>query len=107
MPWLKQPDDIAKLTALQDRLLQAAISMVKPGGLIVYCTCSLQPPEGVERIAALLHGNAMVERVPIDAAEVGGQPEFVTPAGDLRTLPCHLGELGGIDGFFAARLRRR
>jgi 16S rRNA (cytosine967-C5)-methyltransferase len=107
VPWLKQPDDIAKLTALQDRLLQAAASMVKPGGVIVYCTCSLQPPEGAERIAALLRGNAAVERIPIDAAEVGGQPEFITPAGDLRTLPCHLGELGGIDGFFAARLRRR
>ncbi len=105
--WLKQPDDVAKLTAVQDRLLRSAVAMVKPGGLIVYCTCSLQPEEGPDRVAALLGGGAAVERVPVDASEVGGAAEFVTAAGDLRTLPCHLGDLGGVDGFFATRLRRR
>jgi 16S rRNA (cytosine967-C5)-methyltransferase len=107
VPWLKRPGDIAKLATLQDRLLRAAVAMVKPGGLIVFCTCSLQPEEGPERIEALLHSGAPVERMPVDSAAAAGQAEFVTAAGDLRTLPCHLGELGGIDGFFAARLRRR
>jgi 16S rRNA (cytosine967-C5)-methyltransferase len=107
VPWLKRPGDMVKLTTLQDRLLRAAVAMVKPGGPIVFCTCSLQPEEGPERIEALLRSGAPVERMPIDLAATGGQTEFVTAAGDLRTLPCHLGELGGIDGFFAARLRKR
>jgi 16S rRNA (cytosine967-C5)-methyltransferase len=107
LPWLKQPGDIAKLTALQDRLLCAAIEMIKPGGLVVYCTCSLQPEEGAPRIDAALQAGLPAERIPIDPSAVAGQAEFVTAAGDLRTLPCHFAEIGGIDGFFAAKLRRR
>jgi 16S rRNA (cytosine967-C5)-methyltransferase len=107
VPWLKRPEDIAKLVALQARLLQAAIAMVKPGGVIVFCTCSLQPEEGPAHIAALLRNGAPVERLPIQPAEVGGFDELIDANGDLRTLPCHLSEHGGIDGFFAARLRRR
>jgi 16S rRNA (cytosine967-C5)-methyltransferase len=107
VPWLKRAADVAKLMMLQDRLLRAAVAMTRPGGLIVYCTCSLQPEEGQERIEALLSSGAPVERMPVDPVMVAGQAEFVTAAGDLRTLPCHFGELGGIDGFFAARLRRR
>ena len=105
--WLKQPADIPKLTALQDRLLRAAVDMVRPGGFVVYCTCSLQPEEGANRIDAILQGGVPVERVPIDASAVAGQADLVTAAGDLRTLPCQFPEIGGIDGFFAARLRRR
>jgi 16S rRNA (cytosine967-C5)-methyltransferase len=45
--------------------------------------------------------------VPISADEIAGCGEFLTMAGDLRTLPCHLAGLGGLDGFYAARLRRR
>jgi len=107
VPWLKQPNDVAKLTALQARLLQAALTMVRPGGLIVFCTCSLQPEEGPAHIDALLRNDAPVERVPIQPGEVGGLDSLIDTNGDLRTLPCHLSELGGIDGFFAARLRRR
>lgn len=107
VPWLKAPADIAKLASLQDRLLCNAIDMARPGGLIVYCTCSLQPEEGPDRIAALLAGSAPVARVPIDPSEVGGLRELVSADGDLRSLPCHLAGEGGMDGFYAARLRRR
>jgi 16S rRNA (cytosine967-C5)-methyltransferase len=107
VPWLKRPGDIAKLASLQDRLLRAAIAMVRPGGLIVYCTCSLQPEEGANRIDTALRDGLPAERMPIDASVVAGQAQFITAAGDLRTLPCHLGEIGGIDGFYAARLWRR
>ncbi|MGH6927134.1 MAG: RsmB/NOP family class I SAM-dependent RNA methyltransferase, partial [Dongiaceae bacterium] len=107
VPWLKRPGDIPKLTLLQDRLLRAATAMVKPGGLIVYCTCSLQPEEGGNRIDDALRDGIPAERAPIDASVVAGQSQFITAAGDLRTLPYHLGEIGGIDGFYAARLRRR
>lgn len=103
---LKTAGDVAKLVEIQAALLAAAVDMVRPGGTLVYCACSLQPEEGVERIEALLADDVRVERSPIDAAEVGGLGELVTPAGDLRTLPCVLPEHGGMDGFFAARMRR-
>ncbi len=107
LAWIKRPHEIQTLARLQDRLLAAAGRMVKPGGLLVYCTCSLEPEEGGERVAAFLANGAPFEPVPIEPAEVGGLGELLTPAGELRSLPCHLAAAGGIDGFFAARLRRR
>jgi 16S rRNA (cytosine967-C5)-methyltransferase len=71
---------------------------------VVYCTCSLEPEEGPERVAALLRSGAPVEHRPIAPSEIGAPPEWVTPEGDLRTLPCHLAEHDGIDGFYAVRL---
>jgi 16S rRNA (cytosine967-C5)-methyltransferase len=106
IPWLKSPDDVATLAGLQDRLLVAAVEMVAPGGILVYCTCSLQPEEGPERITALLARGARVERVAIRPEEIGDLPELITGEGDLRTLPCHLPDQGGLDGFYACRLRR-
>lgn len=103
---LKTPDDVARLAAVQDRLLTAALDMVSPGGVLVYCACSLEPAEGIERIEALFGAEAPAERVPLGTDEVGGIGELVSAAGDLRTLPCHLGAAGGMDGFFAARLKR-
>ncbi len=103
---LKSPDDIAALTALQDRLLAAAVEAIAPGGILVYAVCSLQAEEGPERIAALLDTGAPVIRVPVEAGEVFGMSEWLSPEGDLRTLPCHLAALGGMDGFYACRLRR-
>jgi len=104
--WLKTPADVGRLMLLQDRLLAAAVEMLAPGGRLVFCTCSLQPEEGPERITALLSSGAPVAREPIQAHEVGGVEAFITPEGDMRTLPGHLAELGGVDGFYAARLVR-
>jgi 16S rRNA (cytosine967-C5)-methyltransferase len=103
----KRPDDIPKLAALQDRLLASAMAMVKPGGALVFCTCSLQPEEGETRIEAFLASNPSVARLPIRAKELPGLDGSTTEAGDLRTLPFHLLERGGLDGFFAARLVRQ
>jgi len=106
--WLRQEADIAALTALQKRLLQRAVTLLKPGGTLVYCTCSLEPEEGEQAIASLLATESGMRRVPIEADEVAGLSEIVTANGDLRTLPCHLPHtdprLGGMDGFYAARL---
>ncbi|WP_375306367.1 transcription antitermination factor NusB [Bradyrhizobium sp. A11] len=106
--WLRQESDIAPLTALQQRLLRKSVSLLKPGGTLIYCTCSLEPEEGEQAVATLLAAEPALRRVPIAAAEVAGLDEILSPEGDLRTLPCHLPhadpKLGGLDGFFAARL---
>ncbi len=106
IPILKGPDDVVRLVAIQTRLLAHAVTLVRPGGVLVYTVCSLQPEEGEERLAALLESGAPVEPLPITADEVGGLGELVTAAGTVRTLPCHLAALGGLDGFFVGRVRR-
>jgi 16S rRNA (cytosine967-C5)-methyltransferase len=106
--WLKQESDIILLTALQRRLLQKATTMLKPGGTLVYCTCSLEPEEGEQAVAALLDADSSMKRAPVDASEVAGLGEIINADGDLRTLPSHLPHadprLAGLDGFYAARL---
>ena len=117
--WLKSEADIVKLADLQRRLLDNTVGLLKPGGILVFCTCSLEPDEGPDQIEALLARDDRVVRQPVTAAELDGHAEWITAAGDLRTLPCHLPDasgparpgaaprLGGMDGFFAARLIRR
>jgi 16S rRNA (cytosine967-C5)-methyltransferase len=107
VPHLKSPEDVARLSAVQENLLRAAIDMLKPGGTLIYCTCSLEPEEGRERVEALLYAGAPIERHEIEPGEIGAEPEWITGRGDLRTLPCHFGEYDGIDGFFCARLVKR
>ena len=100
---LKQPADVARLAALQDRLLDAAAAMLAPGGALVYCVCSLLPEEGPARIAALLGRQPDLAR---ESVTLEALPEVINDAGELRSLPSHLAESGGLDGFYAARLRR-
>jgi 16S rRNA (cytosine967-C5)-methyltransferase len=106
--WLRQEADIATLGPLQKRLLQRATSLLKPGGTLVYCTCSLEPEEGEAAVTALLSAESGLKRAPIAPDEVAGLAEIINPQGDLRTLPSHLAHadprLGGLDGFYAARL---
>ncbi len=102
----KSGGDVERLAARQDELLTAAVAMLAPGGVLVYTVCSLQPEEAEMRVAALIAGGAPVRREAVRSSEIGGLSQAVTEAGDLRTLPCHLADLGGMDGFFAARLRR-
>jgi len=108
--WLRQESDIAALAATQARLAQKAVSLLKPGGTLVYCTCSLEPEEGEAIIASLLATEPSMRRAPVEPGEVAGLSELITVDGDLRTLPCHLPHadprLGGLDGFYAARLVR-
>ena len=110
IPWLKRDADIATLAALQRRLILRAAELTKPGGILVYCTCSLEPEEGIEVVRGLLHDSPNLHRLPIPAAEMHGHGDWLTPDGDLRTLPCHLDDpdsrQAGLDGFYAARLQR-
>lgn len=107
---LKRPDDVNRMADLQRTLLANASGLVRPGGLLVYSTCSLEPEEGEHQIAAFLDAHSEYRRAPITAAELGADPAWTSAAGDLRTLPYHLEldtpELSGLDGFYVARLRR-
>jgi 16S rRNA (cytosine967-C5)-methyltransferase len=109
--WVKRVGDIGALSAVQAKMLDRACDLLKPGGRLVYCTCSIEREEGEAQVAALLRRNPDIQRAPVEAAEVGGLSEFITPDGDVRTLPCHLpnaeSRLAGLDGFFASRLVRR
>jgi len=110
IPWRKAPDDIAVLSALQRRLLIRAIDLTRSGGTVVYCTCSLEQEEGEDIVSAMVEQDGRVRHKPITAAEFPVLEEFITPRGELRTLPCHWPDpdprMSGLDGFFAARLER-
>jgi 16S rRNA (cytosine967-C5)-methyltransferase len=108
---LKRPEDAAALAEIQARLLDNAAGLVAPGGTLMYCTCSLEPEEGPQQVERFLSRHPQFERRPIEAGESGIAPEWLTGAGDLRTLPFHLPgaepALSGLDGFYVARLVRR
>ncbi|MEQ9519265.1 MAG: transcription antitermination factor NusB [Parvibaculum sp.] len=103
----KSEDEVTALAKLQAELLTRAATWLAPGGTLVFCTCSLEPLEGPAQIGLFLSKNPRFERLPITADEIGDLSECLTPQGDLRTLPSHLGDRGGMDGFYAARLIAR
>lgn len=107
--WTKTPEDVDKLAGLQKRMLERALTLVKPGGLVVFSNCSLDPREGEEVVAAVVAENPSVHPVPIAAEAHPALAGFVTERGMLRTTPADLptdtARMGGLDGFFAACLR--
>ncbi len=106
--WHRKPADIAGRVALQRRLIDKAVSCLNPGGVLIYCVCSLEPEEG-EQQAAWALGQGL-EPLPITATELDGWAVPVSETGYIRTHPGQIvpGEKGGtLDGFFVARFRRR
>lgn len=107
---LKTDADVTRLAALQGPLLAAAAGLLKPQGRLVYATCSLEPAEGIEIIEAFLADNPLFVRDPLAPDRDRLPAALITAQGDLRTLPFHaLGDdpvAAGMDGFYAARLRR-
>lgn len=98
--WRLRPDGISRLAGRQAPLLDAAASLVRPGGVLVYATCSLEPEENEAQVETFLVRHPDFQRAPV----TGSVPaELVTAAGDLQTLP----QRHGIDGVYAARLVRR
>jgi 16S rRNA (cytosine967-C5)-methyltransferase len=106
--YLKRAEDVAALADLQKRLLDHASSLVKPGGTLVYCTCSLEPEEGEDQVSAFLTRHADFRRQPVQLDDTVVPLLWRTEDGDLRTLPSYLSELPegmrGLDGFYAAAL---
>jgi 16S rRNA (cytosine967-C5)-methyltransferase len=102
--WLRRPTDIRALADLQAQLLSAVAVQLKPGAPLVYAVCSLEPEEGPGVVSAALTQGW--RRDPLRPGEIPGADEFLTPEGDLRTLPSRWREMGGLDGFYVARLQR-
>jgi 16S rRNA (cytosine967-C5)-methyltransferase len=100
--WLRRPTDMRALAELQTKLVAAAADLLKPAGSLIYAVCSLEPEEGPAIASHALQSGW--RRAPISTAEAPA--EFITPEGDLRTHQAHWPEIGGLDGFFAARLVR-
>lgn len=103
LPFAKDGSDLPDLIALQAQMLDRALGMVKPGGRLVFCTCSLLPEEGEAQLAAALtrHPGLRVERMALPGVEDG----WWTAEGGLRLRPDYWAEAGGMDGFFMVRLR--
>ena len=108
--WIKRPDDITALADAQGQMIDRAVGWLKPGGTLVFSTCSIEPEEGEQQMARALHRHGL-EIVPVAAEEIGGLAECILPSGAVRTLPFHLDgptpRLSGLDGFFMMRLRKR
>jgi 16S rRNA (cytosine967-C5)-methyltransferase len=104
--WAKAPGDILALAAVQRQLLDRAASMVKPGGRLLFSTCSLEPEEGEAQAEGFLARHEGWSLDPVRAEEIAFLPGAVTPAGHVRTVPSMLAERGAIDGFFIARFRK-
>ena len=106
LPHAKDGSDFMALFDLQTRLLDHAWSLVKPGGRLVYCTCSLLPDEGEVQIEEALTRlyRAFIDRDAL--ARPGLDPAWVTPEGGLRLRPDYWADLGGMDGFYIAVLRK-
>lgn len=105
--WHRKPEDIKRLTETQAQLLRHALNILKDGGMLVYSVCSLQPEEGEEQITAILAERKDITLVPVKPETLGGMAECITKRGEVRTLPMHLPELDGMDGFYAAVLVKK
>ncbi|WP_425365055.1 RsmB/NOP family class I SAM-dependent RNA methyltransferase [Fulvimarina endophytica] len=105
--YTKTLEDVRRLAELQAKLLEEAARFVAPGGKLVFSNCSIDPIEGEEVVAAFLAAHGDFAREPVSGDELPELAEAVTPEGDLRTTPDMRAEIGGLDGFYAARLVRR
>lgn len=103
LPLIRKPGDIAALTALQAQLIDRAVTFLRPGGRLVYCTCSLLPDEGEDQLAAALARNPALTPASHPPLPLG----HPAPGGGWRTRPDDLGQTGGMDGFFMALVQKR
>ena len=106
LPFAKNGDDFGDLIELQARMLAHAWSLLRPGGRMVYCTCSLLPDEGEAQIDAALEAFSDM-RVDPEALDLPGiDPDWISSEGGLRVRPDYWSDRGGMDGFYIACLRK-
>jgi len=102
--WNARPGDVPALAQIQARLLASAAPRVRPGGVLVYSVCSLEPEEGEGQVRGFLAANPTFTLDPVAPGEGGAPLASLASEGWLRILPHHAE--GGLDGFFIARFRR-
>jgi 16S rRNA (cytosine967-C5)-methyltransferase len=105
LPHIRGEGSVEPLRRLQRDLANAAWEMTAPGGMMIYCTCALTMAEGEARAKAFLTEHEDAARVPYTVEELG-DPILLTRAGDYRARPDMWPEIGGMDGFFAARFQK-
>jgi 16S rRNA (cytosine967-C5)-methyltransferase len=106
LPFVKNQENLDELINLQKQLLQRAFHFVKPGGELIYCTCSLLFSEGEAQIEEFLLNHPTMSIVEIDFGSLGLPKEWESLGGCIRTRPDYWRELGGLDGFFISHLRK-
>jgi len=106
LPFAKAGVDMSGLFELQSRLIDAALAQLKPGGSLVYCTCSLLPREGETQVARALERHEDLSVVAVDWAALGVDPAWQTSDGGLRLRPDYWPDFGGMDGFYMALLQK-
>ena len=104
LPMIRDGSGLGDLISQQAAMIDRALALLRPGGRLVFATCSLLPSEGEDQLAAALirHPDLLVERPDVP----GLSPDWITAQGGLRLRPDYWPELGGMDGFFIARLRK-
>jgi 16S rRNA (cytosine967-C5)-methyltransferase len=98
LPFVKDGSEIEELIHLQSALLDRALSWLRPGGRLVYCTCSLLPAEGEEQLSLALNRHPTLQVLP--SAFLGLNLDWLAPEGGVRLRPDYWSEFGGMDGFF-------
>ena len=106
LPFVKTADEVETLTRLQMQMIDHSLTLLKPGGQLVFCTCSLLPNEGENQVKAALKRHGDLSILPIDPVPLGGESHWASPEGGLRLRPDFWAELGGMDGFYMALLKR-
>lgn len=106
LPFAKDGSEFGDLIELQSKMLDHMWSLLKPGGRLVFCTCSLLPDEGEVQIEEALsrHADMQVERSALN--QPGVSPDWITPEGGLRLRPDYWADNGGMDGFYIAAMRK-
>jgi len=103
----RTPDDVATLTGTQRELLEAASTWIKPGGCLIYATCSLQHDEGEDVIDGVVQDSRLGLTIdPVTTQEAGCFHPALTRDGTLRVVPADFAAMGGVDGFYIARLKK-
>jgi 16S rRNA (cytosine967-C5)-methyltransferase len=105
--WHRNEKGIGERVALQRRMLAHAASLVKPGGRLVFCVCSLEREEGEDQIEWARKALGDFGLDPIAAGELDGWSAPITPEGTVRLTPALDMAGGGLDGFFMARLAKK
>ncbi|GAB5449408.1 RsmB/NOP family class I SAM-dependent RNA methyltransferase [Gymnodinialimonas sp.] len=105
LPIVKDGSEIEPLTKLQMQLIDHALTLLKPGGTLVYCTCSLLPVEGEFQVKAALNRHDALSVLPADPTALGGDAGWASEEGGLRLWPSMWADKGGMDGFYMAALR--